>query len=483
MGSQPPPPFSVRRVAIIGAGPSGLAAAKYLRAQGSFEHVIIFEQQDQAGGIWNYSQQATKRTTVPQTSPFVGPEAPFRKTASSSKEAPVFPSALYDDLHANIPKSLMNFSDQKFPDDAWIYPSRQAIQQYLLEYAQDVRGLIRFCFQVKKITLQRQDDLDKWHLEAHSTVGDETISDIFDAVVVANGHYAVPFIPLLPNVEAFQKTHPSVIIHSNQYRTANAFSGKKTLVVGNGPSGLDIARQVNVVSKGQTLISVKAPTPAAVLGHAGCSEVAEIEEFLPAQRGVRFRDGHVEVDIDTIIICTGFLFSYPFLPGLQEKLLTSGRGVHGLYKHLFSIEHPTLAFPALNMKAVPWPVAEAQAAAFAAVWSNNLELPPVAEMQQWTRNLEVTQGEPLHVFFTLAQDGEYINEMHDWAVQASHLGKQPPRWNDELLWQRRIFTEGKRMFEQQGCKATTLEELGLFYKPEVGRTADLIIRHADINDS
>ncbi len=469
MGSQPPPAFSVRRVAIIGAGPSGLAAAKYLRAQGSFDQIVVFEQQGQPGGIWNYSQQAPKQTNVPQTNPFVGPQEALRQPSASPDEAPGFPSALYDDLHANIPKALMNFSDQKFPDDAWIYPSRQAIQQYLWDYAQDVLGLVRFCFQVDSIRLLQQDDgQDKWSLEAHSTVNDETVSDTFDAVVVANGHFSVPFIPPMRNVEAFQNAHPSVIIHSNQYRTASAFAGKKTIVVGNGPSGSDIARQINTVSKGKTLISVKAATPPVVLQHTGCAEVAEIEEFLVAQRGVRLKDGHVETDIDAIVFCTGFLFSYPFLPDLQRKLLTSGRGIHGLYKHLFCIDHPTLVFPALNMKAVPWPLAEGQAAVFAAVWSNHLRLPGVEAMREWGRELYDSQGEPLHVFFIPAQDGAYINEMHDWAAQASHLGKEPPRWDDELFWQRSVFTEAKRMFEQQGCKATTLEELGLFYKPVQG---------------
>lgn len=469
MGSKPPPPFSVRRVAIIGAGPSGLTAAKYLRAQGGFDHIVIFEQQSQPGGIWNYSQQAPKQTKAPQTNPFVGPQEPLPPCSASPDEAPTFPSALYDTLHANIPKSLMNFTDQKFPDDAWIYPSRQSIQEYLLEYSQDVREYIRFCFQVDKITLLQQDDgQDKWHVEAHSTTSNDTVSDTFDAVVVANGHYSVPSIPPMRNIEAFQKAHPSVIIHSNQYRSASAFSGKKTLVVGNGPSGSDIARQINAVSKGKTLISVKAPTPPVVLQHTGCAEVAEIEEFLVDQRGVRLKDGHVEADIDAIVFCTGFLFSYPFLPDLQRKLLTSGRGVHGLYKHLFCIDHPTLVFPALNMKAVPWPLAEGQAAVFAAVWSNNLSLPDVEDMRRWSAALYDAQGEPLHVFFTPAQDGTYINEMHDWAVQASHLGKKPPRWDDELFWQRSVFVEAKRMFEQQGCKAMTLGELGLFYKPGQG---------------
>src|SRR5690242_21863889 len=42
---------SSKRVAIVGAGPGGLAAARYLLAHG-FEPVL-FEQSDDIGGQWN----------------------------------------------------------------------------------------------------------------------------------------------------------------------------------------------------------------------------------------------------------------------------------------------------------------------------------------------------------------------------------------------------------------------------------------------
>jgi hypothetical protein len=114
------------------------------------------------------------------------------------------------------------------------------------------------------------------------------------------------------------------------------------------------------------------------------------------------------------------------------------------------------------MKAVPWPVSEAQAAVFSAVWANALPLPPVAEMEAWTRELEKQKGEALHVFAKGA-DGAYINLMHDWVLEANPRGKEPPYWGDEQLWQRKIFLEAKLRFEQQGGTAQTLEELGFIY--------------------
>lgn len=461
MGSLNPTAFQVRRVAVIGAGPCGLAAAKYLTAQGTFDSVVVFEQQDEVGGIWNYSRVAPGHYPVPQKDPFYPPDPPVR---APPHEAPIFPSPMYDKLHSNIPGSLMQFHDQSFRKDSWVFPSREDIQEYLVKYAEDVRHLIKFCFQVKTISLEPEDGRDKWRLEARSTLDNQAIDETFDAVVVANGHYSVPFIPDVKNITPFDEAHPSIITHSKHYRTADAFQDKKTIIVGNGPSGADIALQINKVSKGKALLSVRSPTPPEKLAHTGCEEVQEIAEFLVEQRGVRFKDGRVETDIDAIVYCTGFLFSYPFLPELQHKLVTNGQGVHGLYKHIFNIQHPTLVFPALNMKSVPWPLSEAQAAIFSAVWSNNLPLPSVEEMERWSQELEEHEGESLHVFPHLG-DGYYINELHDWAMKANHMGKEPPHWDDELFWQRSVFVEAKLLFEQQGSKAKTLGELGLHYDP------------------
>lgn len=464
MGSLTPGRFDVKKIAIIGAGPCGLAAAKYLRAQNAFESIVIFEQQDEIGGVWNFSPRTPAPYPIPQQDPFLAPDTPLQ---NEDERAPVFPSPMYEKLHANIPGKLMRFSDKDFPKGVWAFPKRETIQEYLVEYAQEVRALIKFCFQVSKISPAPRDGKDKWFLEAHSTVSGETVKDTFDAVVIANGHYATPSIPSIKNISEFHQAHPSIISHSKQYRTPEPFKDKKVIVVGNGPSGIDIALQINSVCRRPALLSVKEATPAERLDHTGCREVPEIAEFLIDQRGVKFADGTVEPDIDAVVFCTGFLYSYPFLPDLQHKLVTNGKGVHSLYKHFLCIDHPTLVFPGLNIKAIPWPLSEAQAAVFSAVWSNSLDLPSTEEMKQWSTDLEGRKGEALHVFSPM-EDGYYINEMHDWAIRAKHSGKEPPRWDDETFWGRKIYADAKLRFEKQGCKATTLGELGLYYQPEGG---------------
>ncbi|KAM0335676.1 hypothetical protein ACHAQA_000725 [Verticillium albo-atrum] len=372
---------------------------------------------------------------------------------------------MYERLHANIPGSLMNYKDRPFPQDAWAYPSRETIQDYIAEYAQDIRPHIKFDVQVESVELRQADGRDKWAIKAKSTIKDEIVEETFDAVVVANGHYSVPFIPEVKNIGVFHDAHPEIITHSKNYRTPEPFSSKKVVVVGNGPSGLDIARQVSGAGA-QTLISVRSPTPADKLEHVGATEIAEIIDFLPDQRAIQLKDGTVEAGIDAIIYCTGFLFSYPFLPGLAPKLLTRGKGVFGLYKHLFLIQHPTLVFPGLLMKAVPFPLSEAQAAVVAAVWSNALLLPSVEEQEEWERNLRRERGENLHTFPTHGGDGLYINELHDWALEGSPAGLEAPFWDDEKRWERSIFADAKLRFEQKGSRAKTLKELGFVYPGE-----------------
>lgn len=468
MGSIYPKTFNVKRIAVIGAGPCGLAAAKYLRAQGTYDRITVFEQQAEVGGVWNYDTVVPAPNPIPQTSPFYPPDNPARV---EPEPFPIFPSPMYDKLHANIPKTIMRFSDLEFPKDSWIYPSRQDIQDYVVKYSQDLRDLIKFCFQVKSVLRQPENGEDKWQVVAHSTIDGQVIDETFDAVVVANGHYSTPFVPDIRHIRDFHKAYPSIIIHSKNYHSAEAFRDKKTVIVGNGPSGLDIAYQISRVSKGQSLLSVRHETPPAKLKHTGCREIAEIEEFLVDERGVRLKDGSVEHDIDAIVFCTGFRYSLPFLNDFEEDIITKGTCVHGLYKHLFHIEHPTIVFPALNMRIVPFPFSETQAAVFSAIWSNNLRLPPKPEMVQWNKEAEEAGGDKLHVL-PHVKDGLYLNEFHDWALTASKVGKVPPKWGNKAFWIRSVFADAKMVFEEQGCKATSLEELGFTYTPEMTYTPE-----------
>ncbi len=458
--------FDVRDVAVIGAGPSGLAAAKYLQAQGVFASITVYEQQAEVGGIWNYSARPTETLHVPQESALCPPDEPIWPDPGGP---PVFPSLMYDALHTNIPGALMQYSDLAFPAGSLVFPARQAVQRYLVEYSQEVRRLICFSARVAEVRLRRSADADadrdRWDLRVQCTATGRVSERTVDAVVVATGHYATAFVPAVAGLGEFHAAHPGVVTHAKLYRAAApAFVGKKVVVVGNAASGLDIASQVARVCRRPLLLSARTPTePEMLVGHEGCEERPAIAEFLARDRGIRFVDGSVETDIDAVVFCTGYLFSFPFLQSLRPALVTDGRRVYGLYKDLLHIEHPTLAFPGLPIKVVPFPLSESQAAIVARAWAGVLRLPSRAEMRQWEEEQEGRRGEAFHVY-PKGGDVEYINGTYDWITGSSSVGKEPPRWNERLVWMRTCYRQAKLTFEQTGCKATSLEELGLRFE-------------------
>ncbi|KAK8066309.1 FAD/NAD(P)-binding domain-containing protein [Apiospora hydei] len=468
----PPPlgPFSVSSVAIIGAGPCGLACAKYLLAQKSFKTVTIFERSADVGGVWNYS-------TAPPTDWATD-------TGSSALEESGNP--MYDQLHTNIPASLMQFSDLALttPDDRRVFPSRQRVQAYLQDYAAEIRDLIRFSTAVLDV---RPDDeitrTPRWHvrsrdLAAATDGASADKAEIYDAVVVASGHYNEPHVPAVPGLREFVAAHPGVVRHSKQYRTPEPHRGHKVLVVGNSASGLDIAGQIHPVCAPPLYLSVQTPTPDEVRQQAAqggfqFEEVSTIEEFLVAERGVRLRDGTVIADLDTVMFCTGYLFSFPFLQcfinsaadnenkkevaSRGQPLVTDGRKVHGLYKHMIDMRYPTLAFSGLPIKVIPFPVAESQGAVLARLWDNEMGLPPLADMAQWERDEAASRVK------TLQQTDD--DDPSGPSASAASKGKEPPRWGDEEFWMRSIYAQARMAFVKAGKKATSLEELGFTYQP------------------
>ena len=448
-------------------------AYRYLLAENCFQTIDIFEQQASFGGVWTYFKDPVGKIDIPQTNP----HQPLDETVCQSllnqhniardAQQAAFVSPMYEHLETNVPQSLMEFSDSPSSEDHQLFPRRESVTQYLEDYGEDVRYLVSFQTQVTSIHQTRPGA----HQVRFKNLQNGTVYEkSYDAVLVASGHYAVPSIPNIKGIKEWDQVNPGVISHTKYYRRPEPFTNKKVLVVGNAASGTDIASQVGKVSKHPLLMSQRSQSILAFT--ASYKEILpEIAEFLPksqSRRGVRFVDGRVEEEFDAILFATGYFYSFPFLSSLEPKIISTGERVQHLYKQMFYIDDPTIAFLGLPSKVVPFRTIEGQAAIIARVWAGRLELPSKLEMSNWEEAIiaERGVGKAFHVLL-FPKDFEYHNDLVDWAARATGQGgKLPMRWSAQEFWERERFPDVKRAFADKGRARhdiKTLQQLGFDY--------------------
>ncbi|KAJ8128092.1 hypothetical protein O1611_g5547 [Lasiodiplodia mahajangana] len=340
----------VQNIAVIGAGSAGIAAAKYLVAENAFQKVTVLEQRASSGGMWNY-------TTV---------DGPLE-----------LPTPVYDELESNIPKALMQYSGLPFPDEEQLLPDHSAVLRYLQQYAQDVEDLVTYNTQVLRVV---PEGASQWAVTAQDLASQKSSTRLYDAVVVANGHFEKPNMPDIKGLAAWAEQHPGSLFHSMAYRNEHGFKDKKIVIVGTGASGSEIATHVERLCQHPLVISQRRWTPK-VEPDPKRLVLPAIEELIPGTRTVRFVNGHLEHKVDYIILCTGYLCDYPFLPDFP--VVYDGERTRNLYRHVFYIPRPTLAFIAMPLKSVPFPLSESQAAVVSRVWSSRLALPSLEKMRRW----------------------------------------------------------------------------------------------------
>lgn len=140
-------------------------------------------------------------------------------------------------LETNVDSSVMEFSQEPIPversarslarygTDTPFRPF-QTMQRYVQSLV-DRRGyqdLVSYKTTVELATKVH----GEWEVVLRRS-GKETDywwKEYFDAVVVANGHYSVPFIPEIRGLDAFEKRNPRSVIHTKAYRGRDAFRGK-----------------------------------------------------------------------------------------------------------------------------------------------------------------------------------------------------------------------------------------------------------------
>jgi dimethylaniline monooxygenase (N-oxide forming) len=407
-GSMPPANYTIRRVAVVGAGPSGLVAAKSLKEEGL--EPVVFEQADGVGGQW------------------YGPSAH---------------SGVWPGMRANTSKTLDAFSDFPPSESVPMFPRFEDFRDYLRSYAKafDLNQSIRLRTPVQRI--ERDDG--RWRIVTGDGGGES-----FDGIVIASGRFNRPRGPVIEGLEGFK----GEVVHSFHYRGRDAFRGKRVVVLGNSVSGTEIASDLAIDDSIRVTAALRKPRyviprvfrgvpsdwrfftrfsaylPMAfppqtvaddlkrkvldVSGHPSqygapspdenilVAEITLCQNWLayvaegrircrPALVGVRgrtvvFADGGEE-EADAIVTATGYDLSLPFLPEVVRHILNADSTGFDLYLHTFHPDLPGLAFIGHYILIGPYaPCVELQARWIAMIWAGVRKLPPRDQMGRGIEN-------------------------------------------------------------------------------------------------
>eukprot|EP00439_Symbiodinium_sp_Y106_P025576 s633_g3.t1 len=194
-----PAPMEAKGVAIVGAGPSGLAACKAALEEGL--RPSVFEKSADVGGLWR---------------PLEG--------------------KVWESLRTNLSKYTCAFSDFPWPKEAETFPKAAEVCRYLEHFAESLRPHLRLSCEVTAVTRVKAEDKANCGWQLTWREAGEMKQKLFKHVVVASGIFEKAHLGL-PGLDSF----PGLVCHAADYRKPEDFTGKKVLVVGSAFSGADIA--------------------------------------------------------------------------------------------------------------------------------------------------------------------------------------------------------------------------------------------------
>lgn len=440
---------TTRTAVIIGAGPGGLVAARWLREVG-FRTTLVEEDID-VGGQW--------RVGGPQSSVWPG-------------------------MRTNTSRVMTAFSDLPHPPGTPAYPTAEQIGAYLRRYAEHVGILDDARFRTRVVEVEPDQPGEEWIVRARRTDG-HAWEERFDYAVAATGRYRVPAVPAVMGLSGF--TGSGGATHAATYRGAASYRGQRILVAGHSISALEIASELALQGAARVVVSARrhryvlqkilAGVPiehrvytryAALAAEAYPRAVnAEaLKELIlrtsghPAQFGapcasedpfeagftqnqfylalvaeerivprpwierveggiVHFMDGSTE-EVDAIIFATGYDLSLPLLGPTARAALAPDATQADLYHHTFHPDLPNFALVGVYHQSGPYfPTLELQARWVAYTWSGRLPVPTYAAMTAHIAALRPRSGPPPML------------RMHTWArLLAGQAGVEPDpaRW-------------------------------------------------------
>ncbi|KAF4965417.1 hypothetical protein FSARC_6768 [Fusarium sarcochroum] len=199
-------------VAIIGAGPTGISMLKQLLEDGF--RATLFERRSTVGGLWAYDADHGWTTALQGT-------------------------------RALISKYTCGFTDFPIPDEYPVHLSRAQFQEFMQNYVDHFGITKHIVFNTSVKSVDRNSDDDGWLLQLEQVENGEIKSLGFDKVVFCHGYQTKRIMPSFPGQETFE----GEIIHSQQYRSPEAYRDKTVVFLGLSTTTGEMAPQVISTAK------------------------------------------------------------------------------------------------------------------------------------------------------------------------------------------------------------------------------------------
>lgn len=382
-----------KRVAVIGAGPSGLSQLHAFHSDMTMGNdspeVICFEKQDNWGGMWNYTW----------------------RTGSDEFGEPVHGS-MYRQLWSNGPKECLEFADYSFDEHFGrpiaSFPPRAVLYDYIEGRIKksNVRECIRFHTTLRLVHFD--ESAQQFDLTLHDLAANHTYTERFDYLVIATGHFSTPNVPLFQGLETF----PGRVMHSHDFRDAKEFAGKDVLLIGSSYSAEDIASQCWKYGCGSVTISYRSFF-AAPLGYAWPQEIQEMPLLAKlVGKTAHFANGATK-QFDVVILCTGYLHHFPFLPD-SLRLQTSNRLCPtGLYNGVMWTSNPRLFCIGMQNQWYTFNMFDVQAWYVREIILGRLRVPSSEEMLEYSRRWDAKEKglTPNDSRQAIELQGEYVQSL------------------------------------------------------------------------
>lgn len=347
-----------KRVAIIGAGPSGLAQLRAFQSAkqkgAEIPEIVCYEKQANWGGLWNY----TWRTGLDE----------FGEPVHGS---------MYRYLWSNGPKEGLEFADYSFEEHFGkaiaSYPPRAVLFDYIEGRVKKagVRDWIRFNHVARRV--EYDTETEQFSVTVCDLKADTEITEVFDHVIVASGHFSTPNVPQFEGFDAFNGR----VLHAHDFRDAMEFAGKDLLLIGTSYSAEDIGSQC--WKYGCKSITVSYRT--APMGYKWPDNWQEVPLLERVDKDTAyFKDG-TQKKVDAIILCTGYIHHFPFMAE-DIRLVTNNRLYPvNLYNGVVWQDNPKLMYLGMQDQWFTFNMFDAQAWYARDVIMNRLSVPSQEEMQ------------------------------------------------------------------------------------------------------